>query len=158
MQNIEVNGRNPLDLTKLIPGVVNTASVQPGGPNGLSGIQANGNRGTSNQLTINGIGDVDTGNNGQQNVTVSLDSMVEFKILTRMYRAEYGRNAGAQIAMVTKSGTDQFQGSGYLYHRHEQFNSMPIAGSTTREAWRAVCSAITIPVTPSAVPSTYPSF
>jgi len=123
MQNIEVNGRNPLDLTKLIPGVVDTASFQVGGVGGLSGIQVNGNRGTSNQLTINGIGDIDTGSNGGQNVTISLDSMAEFKVLTGTYQAEYGRNAGAQISMVTKSGTDQFHGSGYFYHRHEEFNA-----------------------------------
>ena len=77
----------------------------------------------ANQLTINGIGNIDTGSNGSQNVTVSLDSMAEFKILTGMYQAEYGRNAGAQISMVTKSGTDQFHGSGYFYHRHEEFNA-----------------------------------
>jgi hypothetical protein len=123
MQNVEVNGRNPLALTSLLPGVVQTSSFQTGGVGGLSGIQVNGNRGTSNQLTINGIGNVDTGNNGSQNVTVSLDSMAEFKVLSGMYQAEYGRNAGAQIAMVTKSGTEQFHGSGYLYHRHEQFNA-----------------------------------
>jgi outer membrane receptor protein involved in Fe transport len=123
MQNIEVNGRNPLDLTKLVPGVVSTSSFQVGGAGGLSGIQVNGNRGTSNQLTINGIGDIDTGSNGGQNVTISLDSMAEFKVLTGVYQAEYGRNAGAQISMVTKSGTDQFHGSAYFYHRHEQFNA-----------------------------------
>jgi outer membrane receptor protein involved in Fe transport len=123
MENIEVNGRNPLDMTKLIPGVVNTSSFQVGGAGGLGGINVNGNRGSANQLTINGIGNIDTGSNGSQNVTVSLDSMAEFKILTGMYQAEYGRNAGAQISMVTKSGTDQFHGSGYFYHRHEEFNA-----------------------------------
>ena len=123
MENIEVNGRNPLDMTKLIPGVVDTSSFQVGGAGGLSGIQVNGNRGSANQLTINGIGDIDTGSNGSQNVTISLDSMAEFKILTGMYQAEYGRNAGAQISMVTKSGTEQFHGSGYFYHRHEEFNA-----------------------------------
>ena len=123
MENIEVNGRNPLDMTKLIPGVVETSSFQVGGVGGLSGVQVNGNRGTSNQLTINGIGDIDTGANGSQNVTVSLDSMSEFKVLSGTYQAEYGRNAGAQIALVTKSGTDQFHGSGYFYHRHEDLNA-----------------------------------
>jgi hypothetical protein len=123
MENIEVNGRNPLDMTKLIPGVVNTSSFQVGGAGGLGGINVNGNRGSANQLTINGIGNIDTGSNGGQNVTVSLDSMAEFKILTGMYQAEYGRNAGAQISLVTKSGSDQFHGSGYFYHRHEEFNA-----------------------------------
>ncbi len=123
IENIEVNGRNALDLAKLIPGVVDTANFSVGGVGGLSGIQVNGNRGTENQLTINGIGDVDTGANGSQNVTVSLDSIQEFKILTGMYQAEYGRNAGAQISMVTKSGTAQFHGSGYWYHRHDDLNA-----------------------------------
>src|SRR5215471_12091077 len=123
MENIEVNGRNPLDLAKLVPGVVSTANFSVGGVGGLSGLQVNGNRGTENQLTINGIGDIDTGSNGSQNVTVSLDSMAEFKILTGTYQAEYGRNAGAQISLVTKSGTDQFHGSGYFYHRHDDLNA-----------------------------------
>jgi len=87
MENIQVNGRNPLDLAKLVPGVVSTANFSVGGVGGLSGLQVNGNRGTSNQLTINGIGDVDTGANGSQNVTVSLDSTAEFKILTGTYQA-----------------------------------------------------------------------
>ncbi|MDQ1468724.1 MAG: hypothetical protein QOJ99_204 [Bryobacterales bacterium] len=123
VENIQVNGRNPLDMAKLIPGVVSTANVSAGGVGGLSGLQVNGNRGTSNQLTINGISDVDTGSNGGQNVTVSQDSMAEFKILTGTYQAEYGRNAGAQISLVTKSGTDQFHGSGYWYHRHDDLNA-----------------------------------
>ena len=123
MENIQVNGRNPLDLAKLVPGVVSTANFSVGGVGGLSGLQVNGSRGTANQLTINGIGDIDTGANGSQNVTVSLDSTAEFKILTGTYQAEYGRNAGAQISMVTKSGTNEFHGSGYWYHRHDDLNA-----------------------------------
>jgi hypothetical protein len=123
MENIEVNGRNPLDMAKLIPGVTSTANVAVGGSGGLGGVYVNGNRGTMNQLTINGIGDIDTGADGSQNVTVSIDSMAEFKVLTGQYQAEYGRNAGGQIAMVTKSGTDQFHGSGYIYHRHDDLNA-----------------------------------
>ncbi len=123
IENIQVNGRNPLEMTRLIPGVVNNTNFQVGGTGGLANIQANGNRGSSNMLTINGIGNVDTGNNGSQNVTVSLDSTQEFKILTGIYQAEYGRNAGAQISVVTKSGTDQFHGSGYWYHRHDSLNA-----------------------------------
>ena len=123
IDNIEVNGRNPLDMAKLIPGVVSTANVSVGGSGGLSGVYVNGNRGTMNQLTINGIGDIDTGADGSQNVTVSTDSIAEFKMLTGQYQAEYGRNAGGQIAMVTKSGTDAFHGSGYFYHRHDDLNS-----------------------------------
>ena len=123
MENIEVNGRNALDMTKLVPGVVDLASFAVGGAGGIGSIQVNGNRGSANMLSINGLDNLDTGSNGSQNVTVSIDSTAEFKILTGMYQAEYGRNAGGQIAVVTKSGTEQFHGSGYLYHRNEEFNA-----------------------------------
>ena len=123
VENIQVNGRNPIDMAKLVPGVVSTANVSAGGSGGLGGLAVNGNRGSSNQLTINGISDVDTGSNGGQNVTISQDSMAEFKILTGVYQAEYGRSVGAQISLVTKSGSDQFHGSGYWYHRHEDLNA-----------------------------------
>ncbi|MBV9441673.1 MAG: TonB-dependent receptor, partial [Acidobacteriaceae bacterium] len=123
IENIQVNGRNPLEMTRLIPGVVNNTNFQVGGPGGIGNIQANGNRGSANMLTINGIDNLDTGSNGSQNVTVSLDSTQEFKILTGIYQAEYGRNAGAQISVVTKSGTDQFHGSAYWYHRNDSLNA-----------------------------------
>jgi outer membrane receptor protein involved in Fe transport len=123
MENIEVDGRNPLDMAKLVPGVVSTANFSVGGVGGLANVFVNGNRGTGNQLTINGIGDIDTGANGSQNVTVSIDSMAEFKVLTGQYQAEYGRNAGGQIALVTKSGTSEFHGSGYIYHRHDDLDA-----------------------------------
>ncbi len=110
-------------MAKLVPGVVSTANFSAGGVNGIANLFVNGNRGTSNQLTINGIGDIDTGSNGSRNVTVSIDSMVEFEVLTGQYQAEYGRNAGAQIALVTKSGTSEFHGGGYIYHRHEDLNA-----------------------------------
>jgi hypothetical protein len=123
IENLQVNGRNPLDMTKLIPGVVDTANFQVGGPGGIGNIQVNGNRGSANMLTINGIGNMDTGSNGSQNVTVSIDSTQEFHILTGMYQAEYGRNAGPQIAVVTKSGSSDIHGSGYWYHRHDDLNA-----------------------------------
>ena len=68
IENIEVNGRNPLDLAKLAPGVLSTANFSLGGINGLNNINVNGNRGSQNQVMINGIGAVDSGNNGQQSV------------------------------------------------------------------------------------------
>ncbi len=123
IQNIAVNGRNPLDLVKLLPGVVSTANFQVAGSGGLGSISANGTRTSENQTTINGIGNVDTGSNGGQNVTVSMDSIQEFRVLTSAYQAEYGRSAGAQIVEVTKSGTADFHGSAYWYHRHEGLNA-----------------------------------
>src|SRR5207248_1841226 len=123
IQGIAVNSRSYLDLVKLIPGVVSTVNLQTAGTGGLGSISVNGSRANQNQLTINGIGDVDTASNGTQNVTLSLDSVQEFKILTSSYQAQYGRSSGAQISVVTKSGTTQFHGSGAWYHRHEGLNA-----------------------------------
>ena len=123
IQNIAVNGRSYLSLTRLAPGVVNNNNYQVSGHAGLAGISANGARANQNNLTLDGIGNVDTGNNGDQLATVSLDAVEEFKILTSNYQAEYGRSSGAQISVVTKSGSNEFHGSGYLYHRHEGLNA-----------------------------------
>ncbi|HLK68530.1 MAG TPA: carboxypeptidase regulatory-like domain-containing protein [Bryobacteraceae bacterium] len=124
--NIEVNGRNPLDMAKLVPGVqftTGTSYAVGSSSNGANDFTVNGARPSQNQLSINGIGNVDTGNNGGMNVAVSIDSVAEFKILTGSYQAEYGRSVGGQISVVTKSGTDQFHGSGYLYHRNDGLNA-----------------------------------
>jgi hypothetical protein len=124
--NINVDGRSPLDLAKLIPGVQFTTGASYAVGNAATGANnftANGARPSQNQVTLNGIGDVDTGNNGGLNASVSNDSIAEFKVLTGSYQAEYGRSAGAQIQLVTKSGSSDFHGSGYLYHRNEGLNA-----------------------------------
>jgi len=113
MQNIAVNGRSYLDLTKLVPGVVSTVSLATAGPGGLANISANGTRTNSNQLTVNGISNVDTGSNGGANVTMSLDSIQEFKILTGVYQAEYGRSMGAQISGIGSDRREASSGSAF---------------------------------------------
>src|SRR5262245_44313364 len=123
LQNVAVNSRTYLALASVTPGVIVTGNFQTAGHAGLGSISANGARFNQNQLTLNGVGNVDNGNNGDQLATVSLDSVQEFKILTSNYQAEYGRSAGAQINVVTKSGSSQFHGSGYLFHRHEGLNA-----------------------------------
>src|SRR5450432_1571348 len=126
VENIEVNGRNALDMAKLVPGVnfTNGASYAVGSSGtGANQFSVNGARPSQNQLSLNGIGNVDTGNNGGMNVSVSNDSIAEFKILTGSYQAEYGRSVGAQISVVTKSGSSQFHGSGYWYHRNDSLNA-----------------------------------
>ncbi len=123
IQNIAVNSRSYLQLAGLLPGVVSTANLTTAGHAGLANISANGARFDQNNLTLDGIGNVDTGNNGDQLATVSLDSVQEFKMLTSNYQAEYGRSSGAQISVVTKSGSSDFHGSAYWYHRHDGLNA-----------------------------------
>ncbi len=123
LQNLAINGRNYLDLLKLTPGVVVNANFATSGPGGFGSISIAGSRQNQHNLTIDGTTNVDTGSNGTQHIALSLDNIAEFKVLTSNYQAEYGRSAGGDIKIVTKSGTRDFHGTGYYFHRHEQFNA-----------------------------------
>jgi hypothetical protein len=120
VQNIAVNGRSFFGLAFLAPGVVTTQATPTGDSATMS---ANGQRMNSNNVQVDGITDMDTGNNGGPMVAVSLDSVQEVKVLTSNYQAEYGRSAGAQISAVTKSGGRDFHGSAYWFRRRDDFNA-----------------------------------
>jgi len=122
MENIAVNGRSMFGLLGLVPGVV-PAGMNINTPGQVSDISANGQRANSNNMTIDGVANIDTGNNGGNMATTNLDAVAEFKVLTNSYQAEYGRAAGAQVQAVTKSGTQEFHGSGYWYGRRSGWNA-----------------------------------
>jgi len=73
----------------------------------------NGQRANSNNMTIDGVANIDTGDNGGNMAQTNLDAIAEFKVLTSAYQAEYGRAVGGQVQVVTKSGTNRFSGSAY---------------------------------------------
>lgn len=123
LENIAMNSRSYLPLVGLTPGVATIPNLQTAGHSGVGAIAVNGARQNQNNLTLDGVGNVDTGNNGDQLATISLDSVQEFRILTNAYQAEYGRSSGAQISVVTKSGTSDFHASGYLFHRNDSLNA-----------------------------------
>jgi hypothetical protein len=120
VKNIAVNGRGFLPLAFLTPGVVSTDATPTGDSATMS---ANGGRQNSNNVQVDGITDMDTGNNGGPMVAVSLDSIQEVKILTSNYQAEYGRSSGAQISAITKSGGRDFHGSAYWFRRKDDLNA-----------------------------------
>ena len=74
-------------------------------------------------MTIDGVANIDTGDNGGNMATTNIDAVAEFKILTNAYQAEYGRAVGGQLQVVTKSGTQHFHGSGYWYGRRSDWNA-----------------------------------
>jgi hypothetical protein len=117
LQETAVNGRNYLDLMKLIPGTVSTVNGQVAGPGGLGNFNINGTRGNMHNLTIDGTTNVDTGSNGTQHVALNIDTIAEFKVLTSNYQAEYGRSGGGDIKIVTRGGGKEFHGTLYLFHR-----------------------------------------
>src|SRR5258708_642427 len=108
-------GRSLFDLAPTLPGIVYTG--------GLGGIAANGNRNNQNNFTLDGVTNVDTGSNGGTLATTNMDMIAEMKVITNSQPAEFGRSSGAQIEVVTKSGTKDFHGTGYLFHRHEDLNA-----------------------------------
>lgn len=117
---LPLNGRNPLQLQLLVPGVVPSVGGANLAQNGT--ITMNGARGTSNNYMLDG-GD----NNDPQISVASLvpnpDALEEFSILTNNYSAEYGRNAGGVVNAITKSGTNTLRGSLYEFVRNDTFDA-----------------------------------
>lgn len=113
--NLALTSRSLFDLVKTIPGVVYTG--------GLGGIAANGNRNNQNNFTLDGVTNVDTGSNGGTLASSNMDMIADMKITTNSQPAELGRSSGAQIQVVTKSGSKDFHGTGYFFHRHEGLNA-----------------------------------
>lgn len=123
LNDVALNGRNVLDYMKLIPGVSGTFDGHESGTGGIDAYNINGTRSNQHEFTIDGASNVDTGNNGGTHVTVNTDAIEEVKILTSNYQAEFGKAAGGQVAIVTKSGTNQWHGNGRFFHRNEGLNA-----------------------------------
>jgi hypothetical protein len=122
IDNTQVNGRSPLALLSIVPGMYSDGDFSTAN-NQTGNIYSNGTRGTTFNLTVNGASNIDTGSNTKMMATVSLDSVQEFKVLTSNFDAQYGKNSGAQIMIVTKSGTSAFHGGGYWYYRDRGLNA-----------------------------------
>ena len=116
-----LNGRNVMDLAKLLPGVI-PAVAGPTTTAGGTGFSIAGARTDSITFLLDG----GVNNNLLTNATVlnpNPDAVAEFRILTSNYNAEYGRNAGGIISVVTRSGSNDFHGSAYEYIRNAALNA-----------------------------------
>jgi hypothetical protein len=123
LDQVAMNGRNVLDYLKLVPGMSGTFDAHASGTGGIDSYNINGTRANQHEFTIDGASNVDTGNNGGTHVTINTDAIEEVKILTSNYQAEFGKAAGGQVALVTKSGTNQWHGNGRFFHRNEGLNA-----------------------------------
>jgi outer membrane receptor protein involved in Fe transport len=118
--DLPLNGRNVLDLASLQPGVVNNAQ-QPG--NGSAGtVSIAGGRTDSVTYLLDGGNNTSLLNN-QVVFTPNPDAVEEYRILENNYAAEYGRNGGGVISVVSKSGTDKYHGSVFEFARNRYFNA-----------------------------------
>ena len=101
-------------------GFASLASLAPGVASGNNPARIGG--GGQNNIMMDGISTMDTGNNGIL-LQMNVEAIAEVKVLTSSYQAEYGRSSGLQITAVTKSGTNQFRGSVYGVFRDSDWNS-----------------------------------
>ncbi|MFB3826561.1 MAG: carboxypeptidase regulatory-like domain-containing protein [Bryobacteraceae bacterium] len=121
VENLLIKGRNVTSLLGLLPGVVDLADSDS--PERNFNIYVQGNRRNTNAFMLDGMSLNAIGNNFNVLVGVSQDAVAEVKILLGNYQAEYGRMSGANIQIVTKSGTRDFHGLASYFKRHEQFNA-----------------------------------
>jgi hypothetical protein len=120
IEALPLNGRNPLTLLLLEPGVVQRSAGGAG-----SGVHVNGARDRAYNVTIDGIeaNESSVPNPVSNLYRINPDNVQEFKVTTNNATAEEGRNSGASISIATRSGTSEFHGTGFLFLRNEAFNS-----------------------------------
>src|SRR6185436_11079833 len=123
IQFAQLNGRNPLFLALLKPGVSGGALGQFSFGLSTGGLNINGSRTQDNLITFDGAVGVRTRSNGTSIGVADLDSTQEVQILTANYNAEYGRASGGQIRIVTKGGGHDFHGVAYEYLRNAALNT-----------------------------------
>jgi len=126
IESLNTRARQYLDLLKVLPGV---AYDQPSGLGSVDmlgitqGPKVQGLRGEYNTFQTDGLFMNDLGTKDTLYNPTNMDAVAEVKVLLNNYQAEYGHAGGAIINAVTKSGTRDFHGTGYLYKRHEELNA-----------------------------------
>ena len=123
VEYLQLNGRNPLFLAQLKPGV--TGGALGGNSFGLTtgGLVINGARTQDTLVTFDGAVGVRTRSNGTSIGTADVEATQEVQIMTANYNAEYGRSAGGQVRIVTKSGSRDFHGTFFEFMRNSAFNT-----------------------------------
>ncbi len=119
--NTAIRGRDFVALIATLPGIYdeNMQSRDVSKGPGAGGLHINGGRSTSINFALDGVQNTDTGSNGGSHVQPNMDAVAEVKVLTSNYQAEYGRSSAGTINVITKSGTQEFHGSGFWFYRHE---------------------------------------
>jgi hypothetical protein len=119
VKELPLEGRNVPDLLTLQPGVAYTGNRADANPDDSRSGAVNGARSDQGNISLDGIRVNQEGGQAFQSVLpVTLDSVQEFRVITSNANADEGGTSGAQVALVTKSGTNNFHGSVYEYLRN----------------------------------------
>ena len=133
---VGTRGRNPLDLLNFQPGVV------IGGNTG-GAVNVNGSRDRAFNFTLDGI-DINESTAGGSNFTPlrpNPDSVQEFQVVTSNFTAELGRSSGAQVSLVTRSGSNDFHGNAFEFYRTPRLDAKSYPITIARSAQRTVRAA-----------------
>jgi len=123
VNQLPLNARDTYQLLQLQPGVQSqTGSDLFYGSSEAGVVSVNGGRGRSNNFSVNG-GDANDQFANLPVIQPTPDSIEEFRVLTNTFDAEYGRNSGAVVNVVTKSGTNNLHGNVYEFFRNKVLNS-----------------------------------
>ena len=131
IQAVPLNGRSYTDLLAIQPGVTPittltptsiimagvTGTINPSGDLNPGNVSIDGQRESANGFMVNAI-DVQEGMNGGTSVIPNLDSIQEFRVLTNNFDTEYGNYNGGLVNVITRSGSNQFHGSGFEFLRN----------------------------------------
>src|SRR5438876_1930474 len=120
IETLPLNGRNPLTLLLLEPGVTQRSFGGIG-----SGVHVNGSRDRAYNVTIDGIeaNESSVPNPVSNLYRITPDNIQEYKVTTNNATAEEGRNSGASISIATRAGTSEYHGTGFFFLRNEALNS-----------------------------------
>lgn len=130
---LPLDGRNFLELTLLLPGTVPAAQGSASSVRGDLAFNVNGAREDSNSFLLDGVYNFDPKLNSV-GVNPSVDAIREFELLTSSYDASFGRNAGGQVNVVLKSGSNSFHGVGYEFFRNAAMDARNFFAPSDQEA------------------------
>jgi hypothetical protein len=146
VEALPINGRDYTKLFINVPGAAGEPNGAGDSPGSFGYVAVNGNRGRANNFMLDGTDENDGYRNdpaineggvfGTPATVLPLDAIAEFRVLSN-FEAEYGRNAGGVINIVTKSGTNNFHGSAYEYFRNDHLNARNFFNTErTKDAFR----------------------
>jgi hypothetical protein len=128
IRELPLGKREAIEFVLLAPGFQGSARFERGGlidgsPNYFANdFRVGGSRGLTNEILIDGVPNTG-GDRGFMQYSPSVDSAQEFKIQATPFSAEYGRTSGPVINVITKSGTNEFHGVLYEFHRNSAFDA-----------------------------------
>ncbi len=126
ISQIQSRGRDVVNLLRLLPGVHYEADIEAMGDSFGSQIpNIGGMRKHWNQVTVDGLNGNELSGTNRMNSSINLDAIAEVKVLLNTYKAEFGHSGGANIEIVSKSGSSDYRGSAYWYGKRDKWNATP---------------------------------